>query len=600
MNTTTRTTLAAMLFGLCVSLSPQLAAAQWQRGSAQDPNIPPAPAIGQQNVATADLLVSHPATKPCIVTLFQSDTFNDYSPRPFSYTPPANCPGPWAKVVFIARFNENPGVQYDRTAYVFLGNANLYFGTTPEPTATVGPSWTVQSDVTAYSALLALPQTGAVSVFNIVNSTYTGVIHGSGFLYFYPYPYGGQDRQSNYEHGGDLPGESVPSAVYSLNSGNQPTYLDTPSDQLSQQFVFPKNMTGVDLVITAQSQIGDEFWYTCVPNQYASELQSCGNTGYRQVLVQVDGRTVAYAPVSPWIYTGGIDPFLWQPTPGAQTLNFTPFRVDLTPLVAQLDDGQPHTVALSVYDDDNYFSVAASLLVYQDLQAPSISGGVTEVDVPALSPTITANLASGSGGNVAGSVNVRSDVHTLIAGYINLPTGPRWTSVEQDFAFANDQDFTINSVVYDQQITLSSTVKTVTRVRGSGPYGPSREWTRTRTWSFPLNLNYDQVLQSNGNYQVTTTVGQDYGSFSGPLPTAAIGRALMDRVQAEDTLELTPSFNIIGNSNMTSLQQFEFQSRESSGQPQCYNRTITNAANAVGSVNDAHRCELLSSQEVGR
>jgi hypothetical protein len=598
MNIITRTTLAAILLGISLSLSPQFAAAQWQRGSAQGLNIPPAPAIGQQNVATADLLVSHPATKPCIVTLFQSDTFNDYSPRPFSYTPPANCPGPWAKVVFIAQFNENAGVQYDRTAYVFLGNANLYFGTTPEPTATVGPSWTVQSDVTAYSALLALPQTGAVSIFNIVNSTYTGVIHGSGFLYFYPHQYGDQDQQSNYEHGGDMPGQSAPSAVYSLNSGNQPTYLYTPSDQLSQQFVFPRNMTGVDLVVTAQSQIGDEFWYTCVPNQYASELQSCGNTGYRQVVVQVDGRTVAYAPVSPWIYTGGIDPFLWQPTPGAQTLNFTPYRVDLTPLVAELDDGQPHTVALSVYNDDNYFSVAASLLVYQDQQVSSISGGVTEIDVPALSPTITSDLTNGSGGNVDGSVNVSSEVHTLIAGYINLPDGPRWTSVEQDFAFANDQEFTINSVVYDQRITLSSTVNAVTRVHGSGLHGPNQEWTRTRTWSFPLSLNYDQVQQSNGNYDVTTTVGQDYRSFFGPLPTVAVGQALMDRVQSEDTLELTSSFNIIGNSNTTSSQQFEFQSR-GGGQPQCYNRTITSAANAVSSVSDAHRCELLSWQEGG-
>ncbi|MGH8318158.1 MAG: peptide-N4-asparagine amidase [Steroidobacteraceae bacterium] len=609
MNTITGTSLAAILLGISLSLSPQFAAAQWQRGSAQDLNIPPPPAIGQQNVATADLLVSHPATKPCIVTLFQSDTFDDYSPRPFSYAPPANCPGPWAKVVFIAHFNENSGVQYDRTAYVFLGNANLYFGTTPEPTATLGPSWTVQSDVTAYSALLAAPRTGAVSIFNIVNSTYTGVIHGSGFLYFYPFENhhgqgnqnqsGDQAQQSDYGHGGEVPGQSVPSAVYSLNSGNQPTYLDTPSDQLSQQFVFPKNMTGIDLVIVAQSQIGDEFWYTCVPNQYAGELQSCGNTGYRQVVVQVDGRTVAYAPVSPWIYTGGIDPFLWAPTPGAQTLNFTPYLVDLTPLVAKLDDGQPHTVALSVYNDDNYFSVAASLLVYQDQQVSSISGGVTEISVPALSPAVTSDLSSGTGGSIAGSVNVSSKVHTLIAGYINLPSGPRWTSVEQDFAFANDQDYTINSVVYDQQIALSSTVDTVTRVRGSGAYGRSQEWTGTRTWSFPLTVNYDQVLQSNGNYDITTTVLQDYRSFSAPLPTAAVARALMDRVQAEDTLELTPSFNIIGNANMTSSQQFEFQSR-GSAQPQCYNRTITNAASSVSAVSDARRCELLSWQEGGR
>jgi hypothetical protein len=49
-----------------------------------------------------------------------------------------------------------------------------------------------------------------------------------------------------------------------------------------------------------------------------------------------------------------------------QTLNFQPYRVNLTPFAAMLDDGQPHTVALSVYNADSYFSATASLLLYQD------------------------------------------------------------------------------------------------------------------------------------------------------------------------------------------------------------------------------------------
>ena len=138
-----------------------------------------------------------------------------------------------------------------------------------------------------------------------------------------------------------------------------------------------------------------------MPDAYAAELQSCGHSGYRQVVVQVDGRTVAYAPVSPWIFTGGIDPFLWQPTPGAQTLNFTPYRLDLTPLAAELGTGEPHTVAVSVYNDGNYFSVAASLLVYQDRRVQSIQGALTEVDVPPLAPSVTADLASGAGGSAS-------------------------------------------------------------------------------------------------------------------------------------------------------------------------------------------------------
>lgn len=80
-----------------------------------------------------------------------------------------------------------------------------------------------------------------------------------------------------------------------------------------------------------QSQIGDEFWYTCVPNDVATELESCGGTAFREAEVSIDGTPAGVAPVYPWIYTGGVDPFFWEPIPGVQTLNFIPYRVDLTP-----------------------------------------------------------------------------------------------------------------------------------------------------------------------------------------------------------------------------------------------------------------------------
>lgn len=585
MRTHIKPTLRAVLIGMVAGLALPLAAGARDAGGGL--NIPPAPSLGQQNVATADLLVSHPPTRPCIVTLFQSDTFDVYAPLPFTYSPPAGCPGPWAKVVFVAHFNENAGVQYDRSAYVFLGNAALYFGTTPEPTSSVGPVWTVERDVTDYSALLAQPQSGAATIFNIVNSSYTGVIHGSGYLYFYPAARG-EDGEQRAAHADGRVAGAVPSAVYPLNSANQPSYLDTPTQQLAQQITFPTNMTRVYLEVTAQSQIGDEFWYTCVPDQYVQELQSCGSSGYRQVVVQVDGRTVAYAPVSPWIFTGGIDPFLWQPTPGVQTLNFTPYRVDLTPLAAELDNGKPHTVAVSVYNDGNYFSVAASLLVYQDTRVRSIRGAVTEVDVPPLAPNVNADLASGAGGSVSGSVTVSSAVSTRLSGYLELPDGLRSTSVEQDFQFANKQNYIINSTVYDQQIALTSAVRTVTQVSGAD----RQTERRVSTWSFPLTLAYDQAQQANGDYDITTSVLQHFTARTGPAWDSAAGRALSDRVRATDTLEFDPNFNFLGHSGMSGSQRYQFQ-RRGRGAPACYARTIVNSANAVSAVMDSRHCDLL-------
>ncbi len=105
----------------------------------------PAPAqsltIGSPNVAVADPLVPRPPGTPCVVNLFTNQQFADFNSKPFSYTPPANCPGPWQKVVLAADYNVTAGRQFDRTAEIWLGGAVIYFGTTQEPAATVAPSW---------------------------------------------------------------------------------------------------------------------------------------------------------------------------------------------------------------------------------------------------------------------------------------------------------------------------------------------------------------------------------------------------------------------------------------------------------------------------
>ena len=75
----------------------------------------------------------------------------------FTYTPPADCPGPWAKVVLEADINLNAGIQYDRTANFWLGPVNIYFGTTAEP-SNIGPSWHIENDLTDYSSIFYTAQ----------------------------------------------------------------------------------------------------------------------------------------------------------------------------------------------------------------------------------------------------------------------------------------------------------------------------------------------------------------------------------------------------------------------------------------------------------
>ncbi len=147
---------------------------------------------------------------------------------------------------------------------------------------------------------------------------------------------------------------------------------------MTQSFTLPKNVEAAYLDVIAQSQNAEEQWFFCVSNDIAATLFDCGNTAFREVEITVDGKPAGAAPVYPWIYTGGLDPGLWVPIPGVQTLNLLPYRVDLTPFAGTLDDGQPHTVGVSVFNAFSYFTVTAQLLVYQDPRSKEITGAVTE------------------------------------------------------------------------------------------------------------------------------------------------------------------------------------------------------------------------------
>ena len=142
--------------------------------------------VGSSNTATADPTVPRPNTTPCAVQLYSNFEFADFSPKPFTYAPPAACPGPWAKVVLEADFSVTAGRQFDRTAQIAVGHVNVYYGTTAEPSAAVSPSWHVERDLTDYSPLFRTAQTGEVNLGNLVNSTFTGVLHGSARVLLYP------------------------------------------------------------------------------------------------------------------------------------------------------------------------------------------------------------------------------------------------------------------------------------------------------------------------------------------------------------------------------------------------------------------------------
>ena len=528
--------------------------------------------IGSSNTALADPTVPHPNTTPCKVVLYSGYRFADFNPKSFSYTPPANCAAPWAKVILEADFSVTEGIQYDRTANIWIGPTNIYFGTTSEPDPSDARHWHIERDLTDYSSIFTGPQTGTVYLFNLYNQQYNGVLHGSATLYFYPLAP---------SQAAPVPADQV--VAFSGGPTGGTVALNTGTDLLAQTLTFPTNIQSAYFDVFAQSQSGDEFWYTCVPNDVTSELQSCGGTSFRESEVTIDGTPAGVAPVYPWIYTGGIDPYLWFPIPGVQTMDFQPYRVNLTPFAALLDDGNPHTVALSVFNANGYFSATASLLLYLDHGSTQVTGGVTENTLTAPTPAITENIHTPPNGNIGGSVNTSSAHNFQISGYVNTSAGPVTTTVSQTIHFSNDQNFKITSNIYQQNINQNTVIhSTVATVDGSGRHHDKVNY------NWPMTMDIGLVFNSDGTIDQTTSVNQYFErDEEATLNGQAVSFNLVqNRVTPTDTLEFDSSFNLIGNENQSSAQTY-FAS-DSSGY--CYSRSIAAANNVLTSVTNGVGC----------
>jgi hypothetical protein len=528
--------------------------------------------VGSSNTATADPAVPRPGTTPCAVQLYSSFTFADFSPKPFTYTPPAACPGPWAKVVLEADFSVTAGRQFDRTAQIAIGHVNVYYGTTSEPSASVSPSWHVERDLTDYSPLFRTAQTGEVNLGNLVNSTFTGILHGSARVLLYP-------------TSAAAPAPRTADAVLPLSTApGGAALLANTASTLAPTFSLPANVEAAYLDVIPQSQSSDEFWFTCVPDDVAGELFSCGGTSFREAEVTIDGQPAGVAPVYPWIYTGGIDPLLWRPIPGVQTLNFVPYRVDLTPFAGVLSNGQPHQVGVSVYNANNYFLVAASLLLYLDHGSAHVTGAITQNTIgPVPAPSIRENLATAADGTVSGTVTTENERRFTLEGYVDTSHGRVETTVRQTVRFENDQRFLISATQYVQKIEQSTEISSA--VETKGPHSTSHS---EKKLSYPLTLDFTFLSNTDGSGSQTTSIEQEFNrqeALGGNAVDDGLSR-VSNVVTTADTLLFNAAGAITGFQDRAASQSYV--ARGSGGA--CYSKSIAAVNGVLTAVTDGQGC----------
>lgn len=477
------------------------------------------PVVGSPQPASADPPIARPPTVPVRIPLFTGDRFDSFDAHPFHFIPPSRR-GPWAKILLVADFRCTKGVQYDRTCTVFLGDVNIFFGTTAEPGRQTAPVWRVERDLTDYSPLFARPQTGSVNLGNIVNKSLTGVLYGSAWLLFYP------------------AGQGAPSArpadiVLPMNGKNSALSLPGAKTPLSTTVTFPRNVVRAYLDIILQGQAGDEFWYLSVPDQDAGELQSSGGTGFREGEVSIDGLSAGVVPIYPWIYTGGIDPLWWRPIPGIQTLNLAPYRVNLTPFAGLLDDGRPHTISVKVVNDRGSFTAAGALLVYTDPHAKSVTGKLTLDTLAAPAPMVRTSLHKSTLDEIGGLVNVKSHRQFAIEGWVNTSRGRIDTFIEEMVDFRNRQSYSITPAAQGIDLTQSQTMYIATTTRAPGSVTMMASLTR---WPLSMHLSFpsDHIAGARQVDAVTQGIGRREMDSVGHAIT--LSSSLDDRLTASDSI----------------------------------------------------------------
>jgi hypothetical protein len=562
-----RTCLRAPLFALLAAVTALPLNAQSSQSL-----YPPITTTGTSLEVTADPLVPRPHTKHCEVTLLSNQAFADFSNKDFNFTPPADCPGPWSKVVFTGDFSIQPGRQFDRTGQVFLGNVNIYFGTTAEPLKTQTDTWHVERDLTDYSSLFKTAQTGYASLGNLVNNTFTSTIFGTFKLEFFQADFGNRAPRT-----ADL--------VLGLPDNSTAT-LDATIPAVTETFTLPTNVEAAYLDVFPESQQFEEQWFLCLPDALAN-LIGCGNTAFRQVDVSIDGQPAGVAPIYPWIYTGGVDPGLWRPIPGVQTLNFQPYRVDLTPFAGVLSNGQQHTVGVTVFNAFNHFSTTAALLIFEDHGRSHVTGAVTENTLTDPNPIVVNNATIDSSGNGGGPVTVTSSQRYTIAGYVNTSHGRVSTKVEGNVNFSNAQTLTVTANnLLGQDVVQTSTADQKTTTQHGFLFT-----TKENSVSYPFTINYLETFESNGDIGQVSTVDQKFqqtqtDSIEGhPIFQSNVN----NEVSSGDTATFVFSnggFSLGPNSNQSSQQTYFFE--DSRGN--CYSRQLKAANNVLNTVTDGQGC----------
>ena len=497
------------------------------------------------NPVSLDAPARVPHTRPTIVTVADNAQFGN-APAPYADT--VSLPkGNWATVVVNITGTET-GRQYDRLAEVYDGATQIFLGVTPEPTP-AGITWHVQKDITGYLPILSGQRTFSTYVDNYTNSVDTGIPALTVRLYFYPA--GDGYRAAHVAGTGDpsLAGDAVnqagpatpatnagvPNDIVTLVPSGDSSDFNTinAGSSLSATVALPDDIRAASLDLYAVGQSNDEFWWGLTP-------------AFREIEVAIDGRPAGVVWPDAFVYTGGVNPLIWRPLTGVDTLDIPSYRLDLTPFAGLLSSGGTHTITLTVAGNAGYWLAGGALLL--SAGGPAVTGSVTTdtLSFPTTS-TVSTSDALGSASSVTSTESASASYQ--IAGTVTQ-RGRTWADkLSQSLQFANDQTDVDPSCTTDcyqwvHQETTSAATQTVTAPNGR----PVTSHDDT-SWTIDAPNGYQQNTDGS-DFFIPASVSQSYTDVAS---AAGYTTSLSESVTGYAALEEDNSAATITNGDTTGI-----------------------------------------------
>ncbi|KAH7277856.1 hypothetical protein KP509_38G011800 [Ceratopteris richardii] len=378
-------------------------ARHWMIGKGRRGARPKALDDASSTVSTGFFEVARPVDMPseskliCTAPLIRSFLFKDTGESDPSTSQFAPCTTePFDRVVLRWR-GTCSSRQFARISTLWMSGIELLRTSTPE-FANEGGSWSVDKDVTRFTCLFKTVRKVALQLNNVLDVDYSGFFNISVYLDFYQTgtkrKYASPDLSVAPSH--RIKAISLPNPKdggYWFHLGG-----DNPQTISKEVVGIPRNPYRATIEICLSAHNDEESWYTNPPTDYANANNlTFGNGPFREVTVSIDGTFVGSVWPFPLVLPGSFDPMAWRPVLPIGTATLPSYDLDITPFVSLINDGNPHTITLTVVNSLSEWLVDANLHLWVDSKVGATRAGLISYNAPDFTPLDNSKFSGPNG-----------------------------------------------------------------------------------------------------------------------------------------------------------------------------------------------------------